>query len=458
MFVSRLFDRRALIGLVAGFITVILVSNLGVRYVCSVTPFDCPQAWPISLFYPMIPQGWHVGLALALSLGFYPLARLLDRRGYPLVGVIGLALVLAAGTNLLKGVDIGYIEPMTHRNQQYYNEALKIDDPVQYIRDYEALQPTLGKHAQTHPPGAVLTLWALQKIFVRPEWISLALGWLAMSVTLFFAHRVFLRLFEEGALARYSVLLLAVIPAVQIYMIATIDAWVAALLTATLYFFLSAGACQSQPEIRRMPYMPSLHLLGASLCLFYALFINIPAVVILPILGGYELFRQRRVWQTATLSCGIALAFALLYLFLDFNIIAVFRHAEQYENPEGFALLVDPVNYGFTRLECVAEILVFFGPFLLALIYQGWSALRRDFPAAWTLLALLLVTLLIVFLIGTYRTGETARPLMFLYVYALFPVLAILRDVRAGETERVSLLMLVFSQAVYMQLFGHYLW
>ncbi|GAB4512255.1 MAG: hypothetical protein OHK0046_11520 [Anaerolineae bacterium] len=441
------FSRRTITALLVGFISIILASNLAVRYTCThIATFDCPEAWPISLFYPQLPTVWSLALAFALLIGFFPLAGWLDARGYRLREVLVVALLAVVLTNLLPGLDLGYNEPMTHRDQQYYNTALTVDNPLSFIRDYNALQPNLGLHAQTHPPGAVITIYLFERLFRQPELISLMIGVVAMTASVSFAYRIFLMAFNNRLTAGYGALLFAVIPAVQIYTLACLDALITAMFTGVLYFMLLP---EHHPKTR-----PFSTLMGG-LLLFWAFFCTFPALVILPILFGYEWVRFRRIWHAGAMLLMVLLGLGLLYA-LGFNYLDAFRYAENFENPQGFALISHPVNYVFTRLECVAEILVFFGPFLTVLAVRGWPVLRRDFRREALLLGLLVLTLTAVFLVGTYRTGETARPLMFLYVYALFPVLAALLN--ANQQARVSVLVLVFSQAVFMQLFGIYLW
>lgn len=128
-------------------------------------------------------------------------------------------------------------------------------------------------------------------------------------------------------------------------------------------------------------------------------------------------------------------------------------------------LFVDPVNYLFTRLEDVAEIIFFFGPFLLILFVRGLKANFRLWPLAdWRLRPLNVLTvlgcatLLGMYVSGAWRTGETARACAYIYPFLLFPVGRYLEELKAGAIERLQLAALVFIQSVGMQTFGNYYW
>jgi hypothetical protein len=118
-------------------------------------------------------------------------------------------------------------------------------------------------------------------------------------------------------------------------------------------------------------------------------------------------------------------------------------------------LFVDPVNYLFTRLEDVSEILFFFGPFLIVLFWRGMK--RIEFTPLFTLSVLAIATLLGIFLVGAWRTGETARACAFIYPFLLFPVAKLL-DAGSTKNARLQLASLVFLQTIVMQSLGTFHW
>src|SRR5437764_144201 len=74
--------------------------------------------------------------------------------------------------------------------QEYFHDALAVTDPVDFLRRYNELQPTLHRHAHTHPPGAVLTLYFLEKIFGDAAIVALAVMLLALIPTVYFFYRL----------------------------------------------------------------------------------------------------------------------------------------------------------------------------------------------------------------------------------------------------------------------------
>jgi len=331
--------------------------------------------------------------------------------------------------------------PYSLEGQEYYHDALTVNDPIVFLRQYNVIQPTLHRHAHTHPPGAVLTFYVLQKVFRDPAIIAFVIMLLAMVPTVYFFYRILLTSVSEET-ARYVSFLLVLLPAVQIYYLATIDAIVAALLTATLYLFCFGKGSKS--------------VVGAAAALTTSFLLTFVSLFILPVLIGFELIVKRSIKRSAVVTGAVAAFHLLLYLLFGYNAWQSFRTASLFENPNGFMLFVEPANYLFTRLEDIAEIILFFGPFLAILFVRGFRNFK-DKPLN-ILTALAIVTMLGMFVTGAWRTGETARACLFLYPYLLFPVAYYLADRKIQGRDRLQLASLVFLQSVGMQLIGNYHW
>jgi hypothetical protein len=246
----------------------------------------------------------------------------------------------------------------------------------------------------------------------------------------------------------YMAFLMVLLPAVQIYYLSTIDAVVAALLTGALYFFAFTRGAKAVAM--------STALLCASFLLTFV------SMFILPVLAGYELIVKRSLKRSVLVFGLLILFYALLYLLTGYDAWHSFREASHYENPNGFMLFVDPANYFFTRLEDIAELVLFLGPFLLLLLIRGTrlyssaSKLRERPLVVLTWLAI--GTILAMFAVGAWRTGETARACVFLYPYLLFPIAYYLDGREMNFRSRISLAALVFLQSLGMQLIGNFHW
>jgi len=144
------------------------------------------------------------------------------------------------------------------------------------------------------------------------------------------------------------------------------------------------------------------------------------SLFILPVLVGFDLIMRRSLKRSVIVIGSVVLVHLLLFLITGYDAFHAFREASHFENPKGFMLFVDPANYLFTRLEDVVEIIFFFGPFLTILFYRG----IRDFKlkSLDVLTALGCVTLMGMYLVGAWRTGETARACAYIYPFLLFPV------------------------------------
>jgi len=460
---SRLFTWRQVLIYTTVFVGVVIIIQRVLRYVSEhVVAFDNPYYWPVSIFGPRFPSLRDVVVAAAVIAAFFLFCRILEVKRFDIALLIVFGVVLIAGLNFIHGLDIGYYAPIagdartgvlipyTLDGQEYFHDALKITDPVDFFRRYNDIQPTLHMHGHTHPPGAVLTFYVLTKLFRDPAIIAFVIMVLATIPTIFFFYRlVRTELSEETA--RYMAFLLVLLPAVQIYYLASIDALIVALLTGVLYLFCFGKGYRSAA--------------GAIVLLTASFLLTFVSLFILPVLVGFDLIVRRSLKRSLIVVGGMVGVHVLFYVVAGYDAWHSFRNASLHENPNGFMLFVDPVNYLFTRIEDIAEILFFFGPFLLILLIRGFKSKFRLLPIAdlqqrplLVLTVLGCLSLLGMYAVGAWRTGETARACAYIYPYLLFPVGYYLEDAEVGHSGRLQLAALVFLQSVGMQVFGTYHW
>jgi len=443
----------AIIGAV--FAIVVVVLQRGLRYVCeNHIEFDCPYYWPVSILNLRLPSVVDLVVVAAVIAAFFLLFRYLESKRFSLVFAILTGVLLISGLTFIHGRDVGFYAPIagdarsgvlipySTDGQEYFHDASKVDDPIDFFRRYNEIQPTLHMHGHTHPPGAILTFYLLIKVLRDPALIAIFMMLVSMTATAFFFHRILRSQFDDGTTTRYTTLLLLLLPALQIYYLATIDAVVASLLAGVLYFFCFGKGTKS--------------IVGATALLTGSFLLTFVSLFILPVLVGFDLIIRRSLKRSAIVIGGMVAAFVLIYLVTGYNAFESFRTASKYENPIGFMLFVDPANYFFTRVEDVAEILFFLGPFLLVLLIRGMRKFRlRPLDV---LTALGCVTLLAMYVAGAWRTGETARAGLFIYPYLLFPVARYLEEANTGMQGRLQLAALVFLQAVALQTIGNFHW
>lgn len=436
------------------FLAATVVMQRALRFVCdNWIKFDCPYYWPVSVLDLRMISARDLLIAIAV-LGLFTFCELLlEKTRYNLRLVMLSGVVLIAGLTLIHGIDVGFYAPIAGdaqggelvayslEGQEYFHDALTINDAAEFLRNYNVIQPTLHRHGHTHPPGAVLTFYFLHKIFGDPAVIAVVIMLVAILPTVYFSYRLFAVDFENET-ARYLSFLLVLLPAVQIYYLASIDAVIAALLTIALYLFCFRDGGKSAA--------------GAAAALTASFLLTFVSLFMLPVLIGFEVLTKRTVKRSAIVVGSVVGFHLLLYLTFGYSAWRSFRTASLFENPEGFMLFADPANYFFTRFEDIAEIIFFFGPILAILFVRGFKNIATR-PLN-LLAGLAIVTMLAMFVTGAWRTGETARACLFLYPFLIFPVGYYLAERGITARERMSLAALVFLQGVGMQLLGNYHW
>lgn len=405
-------------------------------------PWNLSDFYPLSVFKFRTPLPYQVGLAL---LGFAAFVWLWPRlsRPRPALAVVFLAaLSLSLLSNLLHGFRYGIDYPTATSGTgiEYYDDAVLIQGALWFLERFNAIQFQLLEHARTHPPGPVLLYYALVHTVRHPALISIAIAALSLALALPYLRRLLRSIFGEeppGALLLYAAL-----PGVLIYGIAVVDAFIASLFLATLVEFLD----EQRPGARAR----------AALFLAASLFFTFGALFLLPVLAGFELVRRRRLARSAVVIGGAALILAALVPLTGFDWLGAFSKASAIENEKGFLLFANPRGYLWYRLGAVAEILIFFTPFLLLLAVRGFRELRQASPDGFALAWIGPVTLALMLLSGAMKIGEAARICLFILPYLLLPALAAYRDLD-GKSQRNTACG-VFAWGLVMQLMGFYQW
>ncbi|MEJ2278383.1 MAG: hypothetical protein P8Y70_11640 [Candidatus Lokiarchaeota archaeon] len=86
------------------------------------------------------------------------------------------------------------------------------------------------------------------------------------------------------------------------------------------------------------------------------------------------------------------------------------------------------------------------------------KSLKNNYTQLYHLVSAAILTLIIIFVLGVYDHGETARAAMFIYPFLLIPVAIYIKTYsgRILKSEIGILLLVVFSQAILMRLIGYY--
>jgi len=397
--------------------------------------------FPIGVYQPILHA---TGLPYALS--FLAVIAWAWCRGRPsgfVAWTCGL-LLLFLGNLIQGGWFVGFLTPLQGTGEQYLHDALRIEQPLAWLAGFNAMQTELHMHAVTHPPFAVLLHYAL--------WSTLGVSGLAIVFVLVasLSVPVLVAIGRELGLERDSAyrlgLLLAVVPAFNVYGALCLDGVTLTLATIGLW-----GLVRLERGRRdgRSVALFTVGLVGTNLVTFAGtILIGVALVVALLRLRSGNSAPARGL----LVALGVGLVFAIgLDRFAGYDHVAAFATASASQNPGGFLFLRDVREFVVTRVENVAEILLFLSPGILALCLSRRARGTAALPGGAVALAGVSV-LLAAFLTGAFRTGETARACLFVYPYLLLFVRG------ASLHAWTTCALLAALQTVVMQLTGSFFW
>ena len=306
----RLLTPVGFAGASIAFATLFLLANRIVQLHCTPRPdLDCPPFWPISIFILRappdlyFPQLSHFAVAAATLSAFVLSLVVLRRTAYKIGFVACAGVLLILGSNLIQGANFGFTRPIRGPDE-YYSDAQTIKDPLRFIASFVERQPEYRVHSRSHPPGAVLTIYMLSRIFEDPAMIAIAIAVASGALTAVLFHR--LVSFEHGGvLAGYVTFLLLLVPSIQIYYAASLDAVIATLLLGALVFFITSTSRQTT--------------LVAFVFMTLASFLTFGFIFIIPVFIGYEWLTTHQLKRSWLLIGALALLYLIVYVLTGFN-------------------------------------------------------------------------------------------------------------------------------------------
>src|SRR5262249_10188569 len=155
-------------------------------------------------------------------------------------GLIVGFLAVTTSVALIDGGPRELIGPMVSRpHLEYYGAIDQVADPLTFLRDYVALCPTLPRHAQVHPPGAVLFVWAASRLLPGGPW-GVAAAIIGTSSLLVVPVFLWARSLGGPGTARRAGALLVLTPSVVLFSATSMDGPFAVVLVATMAAFWEA--------------------------------------------------------------------------------------------------------------------------------------------------------------------------------------------------------------------------
>ncbi len=366
---------------------------------------DIPLHWPISEGQWTRPTSLNPGfLFAAFCLGVLAVV-LTKHKPTPKVA-IGISLCFAVASNGILGADVGFANTIVGQNPlspQYHTDALAIADSGAFVANYEALQPSLTTHSKTHPPGPVLLMKHGIDLGASPMLWALLLGVLSLGAMLLLLDACLAMGGQSGEERGWWVLAVGCLPAIQIYSIYSIDASIAAL----------AGSLALAPRLLR----PWARIVMAALALCAIAWLSFGVVVLALLVPAAWYVWRRPIWEPIAVLCIAALSGIALHAATGYDYFESFRIASRLENPQGYRLLADPVSFLATRLENMAEPLLFAGPVVLLILAATIAGRKQVTNPDLGVTGVLVALLVLAFLTGAYRTGETARACLFVWPF-----------------------------------------
>ncbi|PZU86545.1 MAG: hypothetical protein DI529_08560 [Chryseobacterium sp.] len=402
--------------------------------------------FPISVIYPnqFLWSGFVFAFLFLVS-GIFAF-KYAEKLNVYLLFLIAIILVLLG--NLSQGdFDIAFLQPFYLKGRQYYADAINITDGQIWLRDFSKNLEHFQMHTKTHPPFVTLLhFWIMNISNIETlAVVFFAIG--CLSFPLF--YQVLVDLGFEETRRKWMLLLFAVVPSVNIYLLVSIDALV---LTSTLIFLLGFARIFHQNKIDAVSFLLiSLGLILTNLLTFSGLFL----FAFLGCFSFYFLLKGKWnfIWLSLMSAVIFVLTFLVIYTTTGYNQLDTFLRASHSENPDGFRLFHQPFVYLMTRLEDIGEIFLFLSFGFLAVFFSkkdGTEVFENRnvnilFFSAISAISLMLLT-------GAYGTGETARACLFLVPYFLI----LLKDINSDQFK--ILFYLCLFQSFGMQMIGNFYW
>ena len=361
--------------------------------------------------------------------------------------MLGISLIVL-GNMSLGNIDLAFVDPISGGEIQYYHDAIKIDSWKNWLSSFNVIQESLICHAKTHPPGAILIEFFFFTVSKNPLWISIVFLFLS-SISIVLIYKIFIELGKDKLFSNKMAFLYVVIPSVNIYSLATLDAIIAML--ANIVILGMIIVIESKESKRKVAWGV---LSAASMTLVSLL--TFGSIYLWAIIGAFSLylFYFHKNQNILILFSGSIVLFLLTVVLLNqtynYDYFESFLTASRLENKHGFMLFSQPLNYFVTRVEDVFEIVVFLSLGIMAFLTTIKYKLQNNLYETLSIIAI--VILLLMFLSGAYKTGETARACLFVVGF----VLILLRNIPSSLLT--SLISFAALQTILMQILGDYFW
>ena len=407
---------------------------------------DTPSYFPFSVFYPSF-QASGMPYAIIFVLVLYFTIKYRFYSNIFSTYMLGISLIVL-GNMSLGNIELAFVNPISGGDIQYYHDAIKIDSWRNWLSSFNVIQESLLCHARTHPPGAVLIEFFFFMVSQNPLWISIVFLFVS-SISIVLIYKIFIELGKDKLFSNKMAFLYVVIPSVNIYSLATLDAIIAMLANIVILGLIIVVECKASKRMVVWGFLSAVSMTLVSLLTFGGIYLW-------AIIGAFSLylFYFHNNQNILILFSGSLVLFLLTVFLLNqtynYDYFESFLTASRIENKHGFMLFSQPLNYFATRVEDVFEVSVFLSLGIMAFLTTIKYKLQNNVFGILSLIAI--VILLLMFLSGAYKTGETARACLFVVGF----VLILLRNI--PNSLLTSLISFAALQTILMQILGFYFW
>ena len=412
---------------------------------------SAPILFPITVFYgPKINFTGIPFLLLFFIILVYAI-RFVEQLTMYQLWLIGFSLIILG--NLGQGDwDTAFLQPFYYGNMQYYHDAIKINSWNEWLESFNSYQRTGDTHTHTHPPMAVLIHFLFLKMTSNSLFFLSIIFVFISSLSIILVYKILKILDVPLVSGNLLTLLFSVIPAVNIYSAVSLEGLI---LTSSAFFLLGITILLKSKR---------LSLSGLSLITLGIIFTNLLTFggIFLFAVVGLLAFREFAISRTFNVAFSFLISTVLFFaiiivtnLIYNYNHFQAFITASSIENPNGFRGFYEPLKYLATRVTCIGEIVFFLSFGFLAILFYPKKLNISYFNISSAEMGIFyssLITILLMLASGAFRTGEMARPAIFIYPFFLLTLS------KADSTLLKDILLFAGVQTVLMQLLGNYFW
>jgi 4-amino-4-deoxy-L-arabinose transferase-like glycosyltransferase len=198
---------------------------------------------PLYAYWRPHLKGWLALPLVVLAIYFWILRRtrvatsLTDRSA--IAFFVASFVAIATSVAMLDGGPQSLIAPLLRTDVEYFGAIDRVRGVGEFLRDYPHVADSMPMHAQVHPPGAVLFVWAASKLLGGGPWAAaagmIAFSALAVPIVYRWAGRV-----AGPGTARRAAAIYVLTPGVVLYTATSMDGPFAVPLIATMWLFWEA--------------------------------------------------------------------------------------------------------------------------------------------------------------------------------------------------------------------------